>query len=87
MQANNAMREQFEAEMLLRGASKSQLERRNSGRYCLASMNDLFDGFVMGRETLAVNYPRSEASVHGIQTEIAKPAEVDEFLRAQGVRV
>jgi len=87
MQVNNAIRECFESEMLLKGHSKAELERRNSGKYCLASMNDKFEGFVLGRETLDSAFPTESASVHGSQTDIAKPEKVREFLRAQGVRV
>lgn len=87
MQVTTELRAKFESEMLLRGATKAQLERRNSGRYCLASMNDTFDGFVLGRETLDSAFPVESASVYGVQTAIAKPEKVREFLLAQGVRV
>lgn len=87
MQVNNAIRESFEAEMLLAGYSKGELARRPNGKFCLATMNDKFEGFVLGRETLESDFPTETASVYGVQTEIAKPAQVREFLKAQGVRV
>lgn len=80
------IRTTFESEMLMRGYTKAELGRRDCGRYCLASMNERYDGFQLGRETLDSAFPTESASVYGIQSDIAKPEKVREFLRAQGVR-